>query len=234
MPRASFAAPRVAFAHTRVVALHTRAEAACTQLEVPRTHLQAVRTSLAAACADGDDAHSPIDFVGTHFAFARPLGARGLPHLTNLRAHVARCVTAIAFATPHLPLPQQSAVCAKVAGTTRVPPCRSRTLGFRSGDSSSRSRQLTPRAARLARRACHRRPRAALLTSRTRCLTTRSPEVRCPRCEHTWQSMGAHVARRVSTPEEWRLLASATDHLMSDTRVLTCRTPRLECRTLDG
>ena len=104
--RASFAPARVAFARTRVGAVHTRVEAACTPLEVPRTHLEAVRTSLEAACAAVDDGHSPIDYVSTHFPFARPLDARGLSHLTNTPAHVARWLIAIAFATPLLPLPQ--------------------------------------------------------------------------------------------------------------------------------
>lgn len=105
IPAVSFAAPRVAFAHTRVGAVHTRAEVACTRLEVPRTHLEAVRTSLEAACAEVDERALPYRFVRTHFPFERPFGARGLPHLTNTRAHVARWLIAIAFATPLLPLP---------------------------------------------------------------------------------------------------------------------------------
>jgi hypothetical protein len=213
--------------------VRTRAEVACTRVEETYPHPESRRTSLEAACAQVHDAHSPIDFVRTHLSFERPLGARGLPHVTNIRPHVARCLTAIAFAIPLLPLPQQSSVCANLGGTTRVLRCRSRNLGFRSRDSSSRSRHLTPSAARLAWGACHRRPRAALLTSGTRCLTPRSPDSRCHRREHKWQIMGAHVARRVRTPEEWRLLTSATDHLMSDMPVLTCETPRLPCQTLD-
>jgi hypothetical protein len=42
----------------------------------------------------------------TQFPFARPLGTRALSHVTNTRAHVARCLTAIAFATPLPTLPQ--------------------------------------------------------------------------------------------------------------------------------
>jgi len=219
--------------HTRVEAVHTRAEVACTRLEGSYPHLEMRRPSLGAACAKVHDAHSPIDFVRTRFPFEQPLGGRGLPHVTNIRSHLARCLTAIAFATPLLPLPQLSAVCANIGGTTRVLRCRSRSRGFRSSDSSSPSRHLTRSAARLTWRACHPHPSAALLTSGTRCLTTRWPEPRRHRCEHIWQSMGAHVARLVRTPEERRLLESATDHLISDTPVLTCETPGLERRTLD-
>jgi hypothetical protein len=77
IPRASFAAPRVAFADTRVEAVHTRAEVACTRVEETYPHLESRRTSLEATCAKAHDAHSPIDFVRTHLAFAVPLGVRG-------------------------------------------------------------------------------------------------------------------------------------------------------------
>jgi hypothetical protein len=100
------AAPHVAFAHTRVEAVQTLAAVACTRLEGPYLHLETLRTSLEAAWAKAHDTHTPIDFVRTHFPFERPLGRRELPHVTNSHAHAARCLTAIAFATPLFPLPQ--------------------------------------------------------------------------------------------------------------------------------
>jgi hypothetical protein len=104
--RASFAAARVAFARTRGECVHTRVDAACTQLEVPRPHLEAVRTSLEAARANADDAHRS----GRLRAHSVPVRAATRHARTvsrdHTRAHVARRLTAIAFATPLLTLPQ--------------------------------------------------------------------------------------------------------------------------------